>query len=101
MVRPADLRTRAPDRFRWERDRELLLRTYQNPWGAPVPPAKFWVLARPGEHSDVPHGAGLARWCYWPAWMRRNGHRFWAVAIEKFGSPTPKGSYPQGGRGEP
>ena len=95
-VRLADLRVRAPDRFRWERDREMLLRTWSTPFGEPVPPAKFWVLARPGEHGDVPHGPGLARWCYWPVWMRRNGQRFWAVALEKFGSPTPKGHYPPG-----
>lgn len=90
-----EIRVRAPDRFRWEGDRDLRLRTWDNPMGEKVPPAKFWVLARPGEHGDVPHGPGLARWCYWPAWMRRNGHRFWAVALEKFGAPTPKGHYPR------
>ncbi|MDE0714089.1 MAG: DUF935 family protein [Gammaproteobacteria bacterium] len=91
-----DIRVRAPDRFRWDDDREMLLRTWEMPMGGPVPPAKFWLLSREGEHGDVPHGPGLARWCYWPVWMRRNGHRFWAVALEKFGAPTPKGSYPTG-----
>lgn len=91
-----DIRVRAPDRFRWEGDRDLMLRTWESPWGNPVPDGKFWVLARPGEHGDVPHGLGLGRWCYWPAWMRRNGQRFWAVALEKFGTPTPMGSYPKG-----
>ena len=91
-----NIRVRAPDRFRWEGDRDLRLRTWENPWGDSVPEAKFWVLARPGEHGDVPHGLGLGRWCYWPAWMRRNGQRFWAIALEKFGTPTPKGKYPPG-----
>ena len=91
-----DIRVRAPDRFRWEDDRELRLRTWQAPMGNPVPEAKFWVMARPGEHGDVPHGVGLGHWCYWPVWMRRNGQRFWAIALEKFGTPTPKGKYPPG-----
>ena len=42
------------------------------------------------------HGVGLGRWCYWPVWMRRNGQRFWAIALEKFGAPTPMGHYPPG-----
>lgn len=92
----ADIRVRACDRFRWDDDRTMLLRTWQAPHGEPVPDHKFWVLARGGEHGDVPHGPGLAYWCYWPSWMRRNGHRFWAVAMEKFGMPTPKGKYPPG-----
>ena len=92
----ADIRARATDRFRWSRDNELLLRTWNEPLGQPIPDKKFWVLTRPGEHGDQPHGVGLARWCYWPAWMRRNGHRFWAVALERFGSPVPVGTYPKG-----
>ena len=91
----ADVRVRAPDRFRWDAE-GLMLRTWERPRGEPVGPAKFWVLARPGEHGDVPHGVGLARWCYWPAWMRRNGHRFWATTLERFGSPVPIGKYPRG-----
>ena len=94
-VHLTDIKVRAPDRFRWE-DGNLMLLTYKNPRGEMVPDAKFWLLARPGEHGDTPHGPGLARWCYWPAWMRRNGLRFWAIALERFGSPIPIGKYPKG-----
>ena len=95
-VRLADLRVRAPDRFRWSAAGDLLLRTEAVPQGTAVPPAKFVCLARPGEHGDVPHGPGLARWCFWPIWLKRNGLKFWSVALERFGAPTVKGIYPRG-----
>ena len=88
------LPTRAPDRFRWSPQNELLLRTWSHPRGEPVPDAKFVVLARPGESSDLPHGLGLGRWCYWPVWFKRHGLKFWSVALERFGSPTAKGTHP-------
>ena len=95
-MRLHDIKVRAPDRFRWSRNNELLLRTWQNALGAPVPDQKFWVVTRPGEHGDTPYGPGLARWCYWPAWLRRHGHRFWATTLERFGAPLAKGRYPKG-----
>ena len=93
-VRLTDIKVRAPDRFRWQ-DSKLMLRTFEKPSGEMIPDAKFWLLARPGEHGDTPHGPGLARWCYWPAWMRRNGLRLWAIILERFGSPIPMGKYPK------
>ena len=96
----ADITVRSPDRFRWEADMSLLLRTEAAPQGAAVPDAKFIVLARPGEHGDLPHGPGLARWCYWPVWLKRNGLKFWAVALERFGAPTIKGKYSKAAESE-
>ena len=94
-VRLADLRVRAPDRFRWSNDGTLLLRTRSNPRGEPVPDAKFLALTRPGESADVPHAPGLARWCYWPVFLKRNAIKFWGIALDKFGSPTPVGKHRQ------
>ena len=91
-----DLVVRAPDRFWWSTAGELLLRTWHVPQGEPVPAAKFVLLARPGEHSDLPYTPGLARWCFWPVWLKRHGLKFWSVALEKFGAPTAKGTYPRG-----
>ena len=94
-VRLEDLRVRAPERFRWNPAGELLIRSGGAVAGEPVPDRKFLTLARHLDHGDLPHGPGLARWCYWLVWLRRNGLRFWALALEKFGSPTPKGKYPR------
>ena len=90
-----DLCVRAPDRFRWTAEGAPLLRTYANLYGEELPPAKFVLLARPGEHGDLPYSPGLARWCYWPVWLKRHGMKFWAIALEKFGAPTAKGKYPK------
>lgn len=89
-----DLIVRAPDRFRWSPDGAPLLRSERNAYGEELPPGKFVVLARPGEHGDLPHGPGLARWCFWPVWLKRHGLKFWSVALEKFGAPSVVGKYP-------
>ncbi len=96
----ADLIVRSPERFRWDAERDLLLRTRSQPQGNPVPPAKFVTLMRPADHDDIPHGPGLARWCYWSVWLKRNGLKFWAVSLDKYGSPTPKGTYRKGANQE-
>lgn len=96
----ANIVVRSLDRFWWSADGELLLRTWDRPEGERVPPGKFVVLTRPGEHDDLPYAPGLARWCYWPVWFKRHGMKFWAVALEKFGAPTAVGKYPKGA-GEP
>lgn len=94
-VRLHDLKVRAPERFRWGPDGELLLRSHGSAAGDPVPEGKFVTLVRANDHGDLPHAPGLARWCYWLVWLRRNGFRFWAMALEKFGAPTPRGKYPR------
>ena len=91
-----DIVIRSLDRFWWSTEGRLLLRTYTDPQGAPVPAGKFVVVTRPGEHDDLPYAPGLARWCYWPVWLKRNGLQFWAIALEKFGAPTAVGKYPKG-----
>ena len=93
-VELAELIVRAPDRFRWSPEGAPLLRTEQDPYGAELPPGKFVILARPGEHGDLPHGRGIARWCYWPVWLKRHGLKFWSVSLEKFGAPSVVGTYP-------
>lgn len=87
------IKVRSPDRFWWNEDGALLLRTLKEPDGMPVPDRKFVVLAEPGEHDDLAFAPGLARWCYWPVWMKRNGMQFWAVALERFGTPAVVGKY--------
>ena len=91
---------RAPDRFRWSAEGEPLLRTDAHPLGEPLPGGKFVILRRPGEHGDLPHGPGLARWCFWPVWLKRHGLKFWSVALEKFGAPGVKGTYPRNASAE-
>ena len=87
-VELADIRTRAPERFRFAPDGSLRLLSRERPHGVEVPEAKFWVARMPAEHGGRAHGPGAAPACFWPVWLKRNGLRFWAVALEKFGAAT-------------
>ena len=92
-VEIAAIRTRAPERFRFGAGGGLRLISRTHPRGAAVPEAKFWLARMPAEHGDQAHGPGAGRLCFWPVWLKRNGIRYWAVALEKFGMPTPIGKH--------
>lgn len=91
-----DIRVRRQERFAWTRDLETRLLRPGAPLGVPLPLAKFWIVKAEGDNDDDPHGLGLAHWLYWPNWFKRNGAKFWAVALEKYGMPTAMGAYPAG-----
>jgi phage gp29-like protein len=38
----------------------------------------------------------LAHHLYWPVFFKRNGMKYWAVFLEKFGQSTPAARLPQG-----
>ncbi|MDP2808655.1 MAG: DUF935 family protein [Rhodocyclaceae bacterium] len=83
-------------RFGFDGENRLRLKTVQQPLGELMPGKKFWVFATGADHDDAPYGLGLAHWLYWPVWFKRNGHRFWAVFLERFGTPAAVGKYPNG-----
>lgn len=79
-----------PDRrwFAFTNAGELRMRTPTDQDGVPVPVNKFWTWRTGGTHDFAHYGTGLAHWCYWPIWFKRNGLQFWALYIEKYGQPT-------------
>lgn len=83
-------------RFGYGPDGALKLLTTRQPLGEPVPPRKFWSISCGAIHDDEPYGLGLAHWLYWPVWFLRNGHKFWAVYLEKYAQPTAVGKHPAG-----
>ena len=87
-----------PDRkwFGFTNAGELRLKTAENTQGEALPPNKFWAYRAGASHDFTPYGLGLAHWCYWPVWFKRNGIKFWAVYLEKFGMPTALGKFPEG-----
>lgn len=83
-------------RFVFDIDRRLrLLTPSQMVDGEEVPDRKFIVLSS-GSKIGNPYGSGLGARLYWPVWFKKNGVRFWAIFLEKFGSPTAVGKYPPG-----
>ncbi len=85
-----------PDRkwFSFTNGGECRMRTPIDRDGIALPDRKFWVM-RAGQNHDFQHyGVGLAHWCYWPIWFKKNGIRFWALFLEKYGMPTMLGKFP-------
>lgn len=75
---------------------ELRLRSPTEAAGLPVPANKFWTMRVGATHDFALYGTGLAHWCYWPVWFKRNVQQFWALYLEKFGQPTAVGFFPAG-----
>ncbi len=94
------LKVRRPARFGFDVDGRLRLITYRAPQGEVMPERKFWTFSSGGDDDDDLYGRGLAYWCYWPVWLKRNGLKFWSVYMEKFAAPTAKGTVPRGASDE-
>jgi phage gp29-like protein len=91
-----EIRGRSPRRFCFDLKSNLRLLTWKNMIeGEELPDRKF-VIFRNGANNASPYGDGLGRPLYWCQWFARNGVKFWAVFLEKFGQPTPWGKYPSG-----
>ncbi len=56
--------------------------------GEALPPNKFITIRTGGTHDFAFYGLGLAHWCYWLIFFKRNALKFWALYLEKFGMPT-------------
>lgn len=88
------LKVRRPRRFAFGAEGDLRLLTRDEPFeGEALPEKKFWLFTAPMDHGDAPDGVGLAYWCYWPVFFKRNGLKFWLIYLEKFGMPTAIGTY--------
>jgi phage gp29-like protein len=90
------IKVRDRRRFGFAPDMSLRLKTTRNPMGEPVPDRKFWTFCTGADHDDEPYGLGLAHWLYWPVFFKRSGVKFWLTFLEKYGTPTTVGKYPDG-----
>jgi len=89
------IKVRDRRRFGYDGEMQLRLQTMAQPMpGELVPERKFWSFCTGADHDDEPYGLGLAHWLYWPVLFKKNGIKFWLIFLEKFGTPTAKGSYP-------
>lgn len=92
----ADIKVRDRRRFGYDGAGRLRLKTFGKSQGELLPERKFWTFTTGADHVDAPYGLGLAHWLYWPVWLKRNGMKFWAQFLEKFGTPTAVGQFPPG-----
>ncbi len=91
-----NIKVRHARRFRYDADDRLRMLTRANMAGEIMPDRKFWVVTAGASDDDELYGRGLAEWLYWPTLFKRNGLRFWNNFLDKFGSPTAKGTYRPG-----
>lgn len=90
------IKVRDRTRFLFDVAGNLRLRTSANSDGELLPPNKMWNFRCGADYGDEPYGMGLAHWCYWPVFFKKNGIKFWLVASEKWASPTVWGQFPPG-----
>jgi len=90
------IKARDQRRFGFDDQYQLRLKTPGNfiP-GMELPERKFIVHSF-GSKDGSPYGLGLGTRLFWPAFFKRQGTSFWLALMDKFGSPTPIGKYPNG-----
>lgn len=93
----SDIRVRDRGRFAYANDRgaPFIWSQPQGKW-VRLPERKMWTLNTGADHDDSPYGLGLAHYCYWPVFFKRNNIKFWLVFLEKFGMPTAVAKMPAG-----
>ena len=84
------VKVRKPWRFGFGKDGELKLRVNAQT------ERKFWIAVWGADDDDSPYGQGLGHALWWPVYLKRNGAKFWAAYLDKFGSPSVKSKYPAG-----
>ena len=93
----AALKVRNRRRFGFDGQGRLRMMTMSNPMGELLPERKFWAFSTGADNDDEHYGLGLGHWLYLPAFFKRNGLSYWMIFLEKFGMPTAKGTYSEGG----
>lgn len=91
---PIDLRGRNPNRFVFDKDFNLRLRTPSAPYvGEEIPPNKF-IYLRNEPFAENPYGNAQLKEIYWYYWFKKNAVKWFNIRLEKFGSPTVIAKYP-------
>lgn len=93
----ADIRVRDRGRFAYSKDRgpPFIWNKDTGKWER-LPERKMWCISTGADHDDSPYGLGLAHYCYWPVFFKRNNIKFWLIFLEKFGMPTSVVKMPTG-----
>ncbi|ARR52011.1 hypothetical protein HY78_00325 [Rhizorhabdus wittichii DC-6] len=91
-----NIKVRHARRFRWDKNDRLRLLTTSNMQGEILEDRKFWTLVTGASDDDETYGHGFCEDLYWPTLFKRNGIGFWNTFLDKFGSPTAKGTYRPG-----
>lgn len=89
------LKKRRQDRFTFDEEGLLQLRTESKQNGEPIPQEGF-IVATYQDEDNNPWGAGVLSDCFWPWWFKKNSLLFWANYLERFNQPIVIGTFPSG-----
>lgn len=95
-VTPVAILPRDQRRFVFDVDGRPRLLDWSNMITGVELPARKFIVHRFGAKDGNPYGLGLGTRLFWPVWFKRQGLQFWLTFADKFGSPTPLGTYPVG-----
>lgn len=92
---PEKVETWSNNRFAFNSDHELLVKTSENPRGELVD-YRRWTCVRHMPSAENPYGLALLSSCFWPWTFKHGGFKFFVQLCERFGIPFPVGKYPVG-----
>lgn len=98
-IYPKQIKDKSPGRFVYlagGKGYRFRLLTPESPWnGIKLPPKKFIIHTFHPE-DDNPYGWGMGGRLFYPVLFKRKLAEFALIYADKFGSPTGKGTYPEG-----
>jgi len=92
------IKDKPPEYFMFEADAYGNLKGLRHRFGTDrrlLPLNKFVHFAFEAE-GENPYGHGLLSRSFWHDWFMREGWKFWAVYLERFGSPLVRATVPRG-----
>jgi phage gp29-like protein len=92
----SEVRARDQRRFWFGENYELRLKTLTNMLPGEELPERKFIVHSLGAKDGNPYGMGLGSKLFWLVWFKRQGITFWLTLLDKFGSPTAVGKYPNG-----
>lgn len=92
----SEVRARDQRRFWFGENYELRLKTQANMLPGEELPERKFIVHSLGAKDSNPYGMGLGSKLFWLVWFKRQGITFWLTLLDKFGSPTAVGKYPNG-----
>jgi phage gp29-like protein len=93
------IKDKPPEQFQFSADRYGNLTglcQHSTPQERQLLPLRKFVHYAFESEGENPYGHGLLSRCYWHDWFMREGWKFWAVYLERFGSPLVRATVPQG-----
>jgi len=95
LLVPAAVVGKPPERFCFDPDNLLRLKTRTAPVDGELLPPKKFLLPRQDATYQNPYGFADLSMCFWPVFFKKGGVRLWLSFVEKYGSAFSIGKLPR------